>query len=212
MADGSRPRACRIGNFVLDLSACELRHHGRSLKVERQPMELLMLLVARHGELVTRDEIVEHLWDLDVDTRVNTVIRKIRRVLRDSADAPRFLQTVQGKGYRFIVDLEPPTVAVLAVLPFENLTRDAAEDYVADGITEETIVSLGQAAPDHLCVIGRTSCMAYRGTKKCRSKSPLNCRYSAGSLAPGPPYSRITAGRSTSRPRNQSRCGTPPMT
>jgi TolB-like protein len=119
---------------------------------------------------VTRDDIVECLWGRDVfiavDTSVNTVIRKIRRVLRDSVDTPRFIQTVQGKGYRFIADVEQPTVAVLAVLPFQNLQRDAAEDYVADGLTEETIVRLGQVAPDRLCVIGRTSSMPYRGTQK----------------------------------------------
>ena len=129
-----------------------------------------MLLVDRCGELVTRDEIVNRLWGrdvfIDVDTSVNTVIRKIRRALRDSADQPRFIQTVQGKGYRFIADVESATGAVLAVLPFENLQGDADQDYVADGLTEETIVGLGQIDPERLSVIGRTSSMAYRRTTK----------------------------------------------
>jgi TolB-like protein/tetratricopeptide (TPR) repeat protein len=169
MADGARPRACRFGDFVLDLSAYELRRQGRRLRIERQPMELLRFLVERHGELVTREEIVERLWGRDVfvavDTSVNTVVRKIRRALRDSADTPRFIQTIQGKGYRFIADLDRPTVAVVAVLPFDNLQSDADHDYVAEGLTEETIVRLGQVAPDELRVVGRRSCLAYRGTQ-----------------------------------------------
>ena len=170
MPDRLPSRAFRFGGFVLDVSAYELRKQGRSIKVERRPMELLMLLVDRRGDLVTRDEIVERLWGrdvfIDIDTSVNTVIRKIRRALRDSADHSRFIQTVQGKGYRFIADVEPTTGAVLAVLPFENLQGDADQDYVADGLTEETIVGLGQIDPERLSVIGRTSSMAYRRTTK----------------------------------------------
>ncbi len=133
-------------------------------------MDLLMLLVDRRGDLVTRDEIVDRLWGrdvfIDVDASVNTVIRKVRRALRDSADQSRFIQTVQGRGYRFIADIESATGAVLAVLPFENLQGDAERDYVADGLTEETIVGLGQIDPERLSVIGRTSSMAYRRTTK----------------------------------------------
>ena len=169
MPDRLPSRAFRFGGFVLDVSAYELRKQGRSIKVERRPMELLMLLVDRRGDLVTRDEIVDRLWGrdvfIDIDTSVNTVVRKIRRALRDSADHSRFIQTVQGKGYRFIADVEPASGAVLAVLPFENLQGDG-EDYVANGLTEETIVGLGQIDPERLSVIGRTSSMAYRQTTK----------------------------------------------
>ena len=129
-----------------------------------------MLLVDRRGQLVTRDEIVERLWDrdvfIDIDTSLNTVIRKVRRALRDSADRPRFVQTVQGKGYRFVADVESASGTALAVLPFENLQGGADDDYVAEGLTEETIVGLGQIDPERLSVIGRTSSMAYRGTAK----------------------------------------------
>jgi TolB-like protein/Flp pilus assembly protein TadD len=152
-------RTFRFGGFELDVSA-----------FERRPMELLMFLVDRQGELVTRDEIVNRLWGrdvfIDIDTSVNTVIRKVRRALRDSADHSRFIQTVQGKGYRFIADVEPATRAALVVLPFEILQGDEAHGYVADGLTEETIVGLGQIDPDRLSVIGRTSSMAYRRTSK----------------------------------------------
>ena len=170
MPDDRPARAFRFGGFELDTSAYELRRQGRSVKVERRPMELLMLLVNRRGELVTRDEIVSHLWGrdvfIDIDTSVNTAIRKIRRALRDSADDSRFIQTVQGKGYRFIADVEPATSAMLAVLPFDNLQSGAERDAVADGLTEETIAGLGQIDPQRVSVIGRTSSMAYRRTTK----------------------------------------------
>jgi TolB-like protein/Flp pilus assembly protein TadD len=170
MPERQASRAVRFGGFELDASAYELRKQGRSIKVERRPMELLMLLVDRQGELVTRDEIVNRLWGrdvfIDIDTSVNTVIRKVRRALRDSADHSRFIQTVQGKGYRFIAHVEPATRAALAVLPFEILQGDEAHGYVADGLTEETIVGLGQIDPERLSVIGRTSSMAYRRTTK----------------------------------------------
>ena len=103
---------------------------------------------------------------IDIDTSVNTLIRKVRRALRDSAGSARFVETVQGKGYRFIADVESATGAVMAVLPFESLQSGADEDYVADGLTEETIVGLGQIDPDRLRVLGRASSMAYRPKSK----------------------------------------------
>ena len=170
MPEGARSRSYRFDRFVLDASAYELRRGERTIKVERRPMELLMLLVERRGELVTRDEIVDRLWGRDVfidaDASVNTLIRKIRRALRDSAENSRFIQTVTGKGYRFVAEVEPASGTALAVLPFENLQLDAEQDYVAEGLTEETIVGLGQIDPERLSVIGRTTSMAYRGTNK----------------------------------------------
>lgn len=164
-------RTVRFEDFVLDVAACELRRRGRSVKVERRPMDLLMLLVERRGELVTREEIVDRLWGpdvfIDVDTSVNTVIHKVRRALRDSADRPRFIQTVQGRGYRFIAGIDAMAApAVLAVLPFETLQDDREQDYVAHGITEETILCLARIDPSRLTVIGRTSSAAYRRTEK----------------------------------------------
>jgi TolB-like protein/DNA-binding winged helix-turn-helix (wHTH) protein len=114
MVDQSSARALRFGDFVLDVPAYQLRRHGRAVRLERLAMDLLLLLVERRGELLTRTEIVERLWGrevfLEVDASVNTLIRKIRRALRDSVDDPHFIQTVQGKGYRFIATVEvlPP--------------------------------------------------------------------------------------------------------
>jgi DNA-binding winged helix-turn-helix (wHTH) protein len=144
-------RAFRFSGFELDVSAFELRQHARRIRIERRPMELLMLLVYRRGELVTRDEIVERLWDrdvfIDIDTSLNTVIRKVRRALRDSAERPRFIQTVQGKGYRFVADVESASGTALAVLPFENLQGGADDDYVAEASPKRPSWDLGRSIP-----------------------------------------------------------------
>jgi Tol biopolymer transport system component/DNA-binding winged helix-turn-helix (wHTH) protein len=96
----------KFGEFELDFDRYQLRRAGKGLKLEKMPMELLILLATRNGHLVTRSEIVERLWgkDVFVDTErgINTVIRKIRQVLNDNPELPRFVETVTGKGYRFI--------------------------------------------------------------------------------------------------------------
>ena len=100
------PDLVKFEEFELDLRAYHLRRSGRTRKLERIPMELLFLLVERRGHLVTREEIIEKLWGknvfLDTDNAINTAIRKIRQVLRDNPEQPRFIQTVTGRGYRFI--------------------------------------------------------------------------------------------------------------
>jgi TolB-like protein/DNA-binding winged helix-turn-helix (wHTH) protein/Tfp pilus assembly protein PilF len=96
----------KFADFELDSARYELRRAGHVLKLEKIPMELLILLVVRNGNLVSREEIVDHLWgnDVFVDTGhgINTAIGKIRRALGDDPEQPRFVQTVTGKGYRFI--------------------------------------------------------------------------------------------------------------
>ena len=222
--------------FELDLRAYELRRSGRPLRLERIPMELLLLLVRERGQLVTRDQIIEKIWGkdvyLDTDTSINTAIRKIRQALRDDPENPRFIQTVTGKGYRYIGPVSPggspattqgpPTsppsdaaepvaktqlarlrrpdrrlgallvaIAVLAlgsvgvylrwgrsqirsdaakarimlaVLPFENLTGEAGQEYFSDGLTDEMISQLGNLDPKHLAVIARSSVMHYKNS------------------------------------------------
>jgi len=96
----------QAGEVELDLGRYELRRRGRPVRLEKKPMELLIYLVARREQLVTRKDIVTKLWrsDLFVDTEtsINNVIRKIRTALGDSSAKPRFLETVVGKGYRFV--------------------------------------------------------------------------------------------------------------
>jgi TolB-like protein/DNA-binding winged helix-turn-helix (wHTH) protein/Tfp pilus assembly protein PilF len=110
MSDKAPVPSIRFGDFELDVGAYQLRKRGRAVRLERLAMDLLILLSGRPGQLVTRSEIVERLWGPDVfvevDASVNTLVRKIRRALNDAVDQPRFLQTVQGKGYRFIADVD----------------------------------------------------------------------------------------------------------
>jgi DNA-binding winged helix-turn-helix (wHTH) protein/TolB-like protein/Flp pilus assembly protein TadD len=95
-----------VGELELDLGRYELRFRGRRVKLERKPMELLILLVGRREQLVSRNDIVTKLWgsDLFIDTapNIHNIVRKIRAALRDHAAKPRFLETVVGKGYRFV--------------------------------------------------------------------------------------------------------------
>src|SRR5579863_2992779 len=108
----------RFENFELDLRSYQVRRSGRTLRLERIPMEILFLLVERRGQLVTREEIIEKLWGknafLDTDNAINTAIRKVRQVLKDDPEQPRFVQTVTGRGYRFIAQVAEVGLAELA--------------------------------------------------------------------------------------------------
>ena len=119
----------RFGDFVLDVAAYELRRDGRRVRLERQPMDLLILLVGQRGQLVSRSQIVDALWGkdvfVDVENGVNTAIRKLRQALRDAPDTPRFIETVPGKGYRFIaaVEILPDAVSFAAATCCGNPIR-----------------------------------------------------------------------------------------
>jgi len=101
--------AYKFGDFDLDPARFELRRDGRALKVERIPLELLLFLIEKDGSIATRQEIMERLWGKDVfvdaEHGINTAVRKIRQALRDDPEHPTFVQTVMGKGYRFIAPL-----------------------------------------------------------------------------------------------------------
>ena len=125
------------GDLELDRVAYELRRSGRALKLERIPMEILLLLVERKGQLVSREDIIERIWGkdvfLDTDNSINSAIRKIRQVLKDDPEDPTFIQTVTGKGYRFIwavpVPVPPPVNEVTV--------RDSDPGAVAEAETIE---------------------------------------------------------------------------
>lgn len=126
----------QVGRPRLDLGRYELTLDGRRLRLERQPMDLLVLFVQRRGQLVTRDDIVERLWGkdilIDVDRSINAAVRKIRSALQDDRSNPTYLETVIGKGYRFIGDVQfvgagsvptaSPEPARLAIHPGWRLT------------------------------------------------------------------------------------------
>jgi len=223
--------------FELDPGAFELRRDGQLIKLERIPLQLLLLLAENRQRLVTREEILRAIWGenvfVDADNSINTAVRKARQALKDDPENPRFLRTVPGKGYRFTAEVksvnstvspeglasveklpqESPTPAnddpdvpsplrnkwailtligvlivvgavlilrprpnpppqpstrraMLAVLPFVNLSGNPGEEYLADGMTEELITQLGGLDPNRLGVIARTSSMQYKGASK----------------------------------------------
>lgn len=156
----------RFGDFELDIVGYELNRRGHPIKLERIPMELLLLLVDRRGKLVTRNEILEKLWGkdvfLDVDNSINTAISKIRVVLKDDSEDPAFIKTVSGKGYRFIAAITvlpegkdaskqssagPKNRTGLAALPTENPVTDAEEG---------SISPLGENNSERIDGIGQT--------------------------------------------------------
>jgi TolB-like protein len=172
------PERVQFGKFVLDLGRYELTCAGKAIHLERIPMDLLILLVRENGRLIGRDEIIERLWGkglhFDTDNSINTAIRKIRHALRDNPGNPQYIETVLGKGYRFKDRAVPAPTEIeadrsrimLAVLPFENLSGDPSQEYLNDGLTEETIMRLGQMSPRRLGVIARTSSMVFKQTDK----------------------------------------------
>lgn len=116
------PACFRFGDdFTLDIRAYQLRSGGVPLKLKPAPLELLILLVEHREELVTREQIVERIWGKDIfvdtDNGINVAISKIRHVLRDDPERPRFVLTVPGKGYRFIAPVEEIGVSSPKVVP-----------------------------------------------------------------------------------------------
>jgi len=99
----------RFGAFEVDLRAGELRRKGLQVKLQEQPFQVLAMLLERVGEVVTREELQTKLWPadtiVDFDHGLNKAINKIRKALGDSAENPRFVETVARRGYRFIADV-----------------------------------------------------------------------------------------------------------
>jgi TolB-like protein/DNA-binding winged helix-turn-helix (wHTH) protein/Tfp pilus assembly protein PilF len=228
------PRRLGFGVFEVDLRDRQLTKRGLRIRLQEQPFQVLAMLLERPGEVVTRDELRNRLWPntvVEFDHGLNKAISKIREVLGDSVESPRFVETVARRGYRFLADVamidipdrqrEPtpdtlaspsdtapvdrtdadasskqavrpyiwslvfglalvltvslswilysknqslPKIRSLAVLPMENLSGDASQDYFADGMTDQLIASLGQISA--LRVISRTSVMTYKGVRK----------------------------------------------
>jgi len=230
----------RFGAFELDLSTGELRsiegpHPNNKVLLREQMFQVMRMLVERDGTIVTREEIKSRLWadhtTIDFDQGINSTIKALRRALGDSADNPRYIETLGRRGYRLMLTIEHPesttgtvleedrekseqpaaqisenaasvqkqvkshwwkplvvlaSVVImvsagyvpwrhfraisppksekirLAVLPFENLTGNPNQEYLADGLTEETISQLSRLNPEQLGVIARTSVMVYK--------------------------------------------------
>src|SRR3974390_1108232 len=110
MTASSTPRRVKFGDFVADFDSFELRKHGIRLKLQDQPFQILRLLVQRSGQLVTRDELRMELWTestfVDFDAGLNAAIRRLRDALNESAEEPRYIETLPRHGYRFIAAIE----------------------------------------------------------------------------------------------------------
>lgn len=228
---GPSRRILGFGPFEVDLSSGELRRDGLKVKLQDQPLRLLLLLLESAGEVVTREELRSKLWPadtfVDFDHSLNTAVRKLREALGDSADAPRYVETLARRGYRFVVPLResepsqaPPAAArdaatpaaatpaearwphsrarvvlmaaalgvaalvayrvgvrprprtqpgvrlTLAVLPFDNLSGDADQEYLSDGLTEEMITQLARLEPDRVKVTARSSTWKYKHAER----------------------------------------------
>jgi TolB-like protein/DNA-binding winged helix-turn-helix (wHTH) protein len=255
-------QSIRFGEgYEVELRPRRLRRGRHVLRLERIPFEILLLLLEHRNETVTRDQIVSRVWghgvSMDTDNSIRGAIRKLRQVLQDDAETPRFIQTVTGQGYRFVALVITPkepgaasesqaaglptsdrdfvseldswlqvrrlrlvepdqdrtaekTIAgtgqanrksyrwlfvgatallsvacllvvwgwrrasnlpthsqgkiVLAVLPFENLSRDPDQEFFSDGLTEEIIAQTGKLNRDRLTVVARSSVAKYKGT------------------------------------------------
>ena len=259
------PDPCyRFGLFEADGRTGELRKQGRAVRLRGRPFDILLLLLGRRGDVITRDELRQQLWPtdtfVDFDHGLNSAMNRLREALGDSAENPRFVETLPKRGYRFIAPIEvvdrdaarqagpgrpsldfqealPPAVLAaepaptpealalaplpqqaavverpaaaaprlstpsrfvllaaagtllaavvvavlflrigqspphsskmtLAVLPFENLSADADQDFFSDGFTEEMIAELGKLDPDRLGVIARTTTRLYKNARK----------------------------------------------
>jgi TolB-like protein/DNA-binding winged helix-turn-helix (wHTH) protein/Flp pilus assembly protein TadD len=235
MKQAAQPfRRFKFGVFEADPRTGELTKLGKRVRLQEQPFQLLTMLLEKPGELVIREELRERLWPktiVDFDHGLNKAISKVRDALGDSAENPRFIETVASRGYRFLADVavvqggqpqtaagdlaagreapglaQPPdtgtsagwpghafgwklsgvvtalalavflswffyswrhprfTIHSLAVLPLENISNDASQDYFADGMTDELITHLGQISA--IRVISRTSAMTYKNARK----------------------------------------------
>jgi len=163
--------AVRFGVFEVDLGARELRKQGVRIKLQEQPLHLLQMLLEHPGEVVTREELQKRIWPVDTfvdfDQGLNNAIKRLREALCDSADSPRYIETVPRHGYRFIGmtgTSTPGRIRSLAVLPLENLSHDPLQEYFAEGLTEALITTLAKIG--ELRVVSRTSAMLYKGVRK----------------------------------------------
>ncbi|MFI5058832.1 MAG: winged helix-turn-helix domain-containing protein [Candidatus Acidiferrales bacterium] len=177
----------KFGPYFVDLAAGEVRKNGSRIRLQEKPLRVLALLAERQGQLVTREELKKRLWPedtfVDFETGLNTAVSKLRDALSDSADNPRYIETIPRRGYRFIAEVTLVEMVAtnvhgarssgsaedtgrhsVAVLPFENLSRDTNLEYFSDGMTEALITALSKMGT--LRVISRTSVMPYKRAGK----------------------------------------------
>lgn len=169
----------RFADFVADVRARELRKAGVLVRLQDQPFQILAMLLEHPGDIVTRDELRVRLWPegtfVDFEHSLNAAIKRLRVALGDTADNPRFVETLHRRGYRFIAKVDSddgPRVSVstsaeadrrprLVVLPFTNLS-DVEDEYFTDGLTEDLIAKIGRYCAGRIGVLARTSAWQFR--------------------------------------------------
>jgi TolB-like protein len=157
-----------FGPFRLDPAERRLRRDGTPVPLTPKALDMLHLLVESGGRAISKDELMEKLWP---DTTVSeaTLAQHIFAVRR-AMGGTDCIETIPKFGYRFVAPVRALRTSTdklaLLVLPFENLSGDAEQDYFSDGLTDEMITQLGRLNPERLGVIARTSAMKYKGTSK----------------------------------------------
>jgi TolB-like protein/DNA-binding winged helix-turn-helix (wHTH) protein/Flp pilus assembly protein TadD len=154
------PRLIRFGVFELDLRSGELQKQGRKIRLEGQPVQILICLLENPGELATREELHRKLWPADTfvnfEHGLNTAVKRLRQALNDSADSPRFVETLPRRGYRFIAPIQAvaaggdvSAVNVADAVAEVPATRDFPEvkDHYQVGLSEKTVVFVHQRWP-----------------------------------------------------------------
>jgi TolB-like protein len=163
-------RRVRFGQFEIDEKTGELRKEGTKVRLQEQPLQILQILLEHPDELVAREELRRRVWPtdtfVDFDHGINNAIKRLREVLGDTAEKPRYIETIPRRGYRFVekIHSDDRRLRSIAVLPLENLSRDPEQEYFADGLTEALITSLAKISA--LRVISRTTAMHYKGVHR----------------------------------------------
>ncbi len=164
---GNEFAACRFGVFELDLRAGELRRGGLKIKLQEQPLQVLVQLLQRPGEIVTREDLRKHLWPadtfVDFDHSLNAAIRRLRDALGDSAENPTFVETVARRGYRFLAPVSRSAnghaghkVPALAVVPARAGTPFRSW-WIAAPVGAAVLFVLGLALGSHFAPQSRRS-------------------------------------------------------
>src|SRR5215472_702176 len=151
----------------LDLGRYELRRSGRRVKLEKKPMELLILLVGRRDRMVSREDIVKKLWRsnlfIDADRNLNNIVRKIRTALGDNTAKPRFVETVVGKGYRFIGPVRVIDAQYPGPVPGQAMNYAGAGDRgERSSLAVLPLLLLGKATDDNGLCLGFTDGLVSR--------------------------------------------------
>jgi TolB-like protein/Tfp pilus assembly protein PilF len=164
--EASHPSAIRFGTFEVDLEAGELTRNGVKVRIQDQPFQVLATLLARPGQVITREELRRKIWAdhtfVDFERGINKAINRLRDALGDCPEDPRYIQTLARRGYRFIAHVERQ-IRSIAVLPLENLSGDAGQDHWADGVTDQLISQCAKISG--LRTISRTSVMRFKNVR-----------------------------------------------